>query len=147
MANLYESTKASSVYQGMLEERPNNATLYYALYLLRQGKDTAQEALDLLARAVELDAADALEYLSLAQTAAERRLGNVELEMLDAARRLAGENLFVRLRRAEALLRAGTPGDALAVAEELQELRWSPLYHPEIPGVLDALAARMLRAA
>jgi len=134
--NFFLESKVDELYQRGIEIAPNDPALLYgkALRVLRKGD--LNEALALIERAVAVDPGYAFEYLGLADQALEKQDLDNGLRLLDKGMAHFPENPFLKVQKANLLLRMGRLEEGRALVKELQKLPWSPAVHADMPQVL-----------
>jgi len=109
----------------------------YSLVLFRQKNN--REAFAALEQAVKLDRGYALAYLYLTETGMDMGVPGRSLELLTKAAAAFPDNPFIRISRADMLIRLGRGAEALPQLRELKQLPWSVEYHPGVPALLDEM--------
>ncbi len=132
--------KQLELYRRAAELAPGDGTFQYDLHRVLLEAGRTDEALNILDRAVTLDGDYAQAYVTLAQSALADRNGAVALALLEKARAAYPLNPFPTIQQADLLKHLGKQKEAAALLRELKKLPWSPVYHPEVPDQLKALA-------
>lgn len=136
---MFREAEATSLYQELLELTPDDpAALYDMASRLFYAKQF-NAGLELLDRAVERDAGYAVKYLGLAEQARQAEdLQNTELLLRKYLVALPG-NPGIKLRLAELLRRQARVVEMQALLAELAQLPWSPIYHADIPLLIETM--------
>jgi hypothetical protein len=136
LENFFQKEKIRDLYLEMEQADPEDPSVKYALYEVARQFKEGDKALRYLAEAAALDPAYALEYLSLADLATEKKLQHEALRMLQLAAESFPDNPFISLRLADSLRDLGQPEEAGKIIEKLKGLPWSPVYYSDLPDAL-----------
>lgn len=140
LANFFQKERIRELLEEMRRDAPEDASVAYAYYqILRQFRE-GSAALDELKRVVALDSAYAREYLDLVPVALEKDQPEEALRMLELAAKVFPGDPFIPLDRAGLLLRSGRGREGREIVQRLQKLSWSPVYYPDMPARLEAMA-------
>lgn len=142
LATFMKTDEPPQIYRELCQKSPNNGDFQYAHYRSLRPLKQAQEGFAALDRAVAIDPAYAMEYLTLSQTAENASQKYAAVEMTERAAKSFPDNPFIRIRQAELLIAAGHAGMALPILDQLDRLPWSPIYHSEIKPTLASLRAQ-----
>ncbi len=140
-ADMFTESKKIELYREAVQLAPDDATTIYDLFqahFLAKNVDQALQALD---RAVALDPGYGAAYLRLADMALQDQNPEAALTLLEKASAVFPENPFIDLQRADLLRQMGAGDQAQALMEPLKDVSWSPVYHAEIPGMIDQMLA------
>ncbi len=135
-ADMYTESKSLELYREAAHLAPEDPAVIYDLFQSHLLARETDKALTALGQAVARDPGYGAAYLSLAEMALND--GNLEmaLRLLEKGAQVFPANPFLDIQRADLLLAAGRPGEALALLNPLLEKQWSPTYHPDIPDFL-----------
>lgn len=138
-ADMFTESKKLELYRQAAKLAPADPTALYDLfqsYLQSKKIDKALVALD---RAITLDPGYGAAYLAIANLALQDGNLAATQRFLEKAAALYPLNPFVNFGRSELLLQSGAKGDALTVIDQLLNLDWSPIYHPDMLQVLNEM--------
>ncbi len=135
---MFQEQRLNRLAEKMLEVAPEDpGALYFAARRLFY-QHQFHAGLRLLDAAVAADGGYATAYIELSDKA--MRAGDIE-DALMLMERAAGEldrNPEWLWRKAVLLRMAGREAEAVDLVNKLQRLRWSPDYHADVPGMLEA---------
>ena len=133
---MIDETTAEELTAQAVAVSPDDPDALYDLAHLRLTQKRSEEALPLLDRATALDPGYALANLELIEIAVS--LGNWKTaeELSRKAAAAMPDNPFIRIGLADLLIRRERGSEALPLLRDLQQLPWSPAYHPDTPGLL-----------
>lgn len=140
LRDFFQKDEIREVALAMERDEPRSAAVKFSLYRSAVEFRDGVAALAYLGQAAALDRVYALEYLDLAELAAERGRPDEAVRMLKLARSAMPSNPEIRLRQAQLAAQLGKTGEAARLAEELSALPWSPVYFPEMKAELTAFA-------
>lgn len=135
--NFFQPEKILDIALEMEKSAPHIADVQFTLYQAYQANKKREEALEHLAKTVQLDSVYALEYINLAATARENGRPAEAVKMLELASQASSDNPFLRLDLAEALFQAGRKEEALRIVEQALKLPWSAVFYPEMRKTLE----------
>ena len=147
LPNFYLTKEERNQYLAMEADLPESPAVKYALYQVNRKLNQGDKALDYLSRAVALDPGYAIEYLTLANDAKEKNLLDQSVRMLNLAAQSRPDDPFITLQLAIHLNLHGQNDVAGQLVEELQQLPWSSVYYPTMPGTLASLSEAIKEAA
>jgi hypothetical protein len=142
LENLFRPEKILEIALEMKKNAPQDASVQFSLYRAYRDNNRGKEALDHLAKAVQLDSAYGMEYINLAPLALQEKRPDEAVRMLKLASEIYSEDPFVQLRLAEAHLNLGQQKEALAILEKINNLTWSTVYYPQMPGMIEQFRAK-----
>lgn len=138
-AEMFAESKAQELLAEATLTNPDDPAAFYDFSLVLFRLKNNPEAFAALDQAVALDKGYARAYLDL--TNAGMALGDKEqsLKLLSKAAASFPDNPFIRISRCDLLIRLGRGSEALPLLQQLQELPWSTVYHPGVPGLLQEM--------
>ena len=140
LTEMLNVSMARDIYTELLTESPQDASLHYALYQAsRQSRSTQNNALDHLAKAVQIESAYAYEYLYLAPLAQGKGRPDAAVRMLSLAYDAIPQDPFVALELARAYLASKHAELAVPLLQQLTDIQWSPIFYPDIQDYLQQL--------
>jgi tetratricopeptide (TPR) repeat protein len=139
LENFLQKEKILNLYLAMATENPDNPSIQYGLYQIMRRFKEAETAFSYLKKAVELDPIYAIEYLTLAQFADDKKHPDAALRMLDKAGAVFPQDPFIVLKKAQLLIATGQGEQALPLLDQLKSLTWSTVYDPQMPEELEQL--------
>lgn len=140
-AAMFAETTAQELITRAAEVAPDDPDALYTLSQQLFQQLQPAEAFATLDRAVAIDPGYALAYLELAETGAEQGRWEKTEEMLAKARLIFPNNPFIAISQADLLIRRQRGQEAVPLLNELQQLPWSPVYHPNVPDLLRQMLA------
>lgn len=140
LENFFQSEPVLANLQRMEQIAPKDPTVKFALYEGYRGAKQGNQALESLAKAVDLDPVYAYEYLQLAQMALNKNRPDAALEMADKAIAAQPLDPFLKLMKIQLMMKVGHPKKPiLELIREVRDLQWSKTYDPQIKTELDTL--------
>lgn len=137
LENFFQKDEIRRLVEQQAQEKPDAAWVQYNRYhtagLFKEG----DKALQYLAKAVALDRMYAIEYLQLAQRAAETKASDPALRAMKLAGAAFPDNPLIKLQIAELAMDLGEKETAKTLVKELRKLPWSPVYYRDMPQHLD----------
>lgn len=140
---MFQESRAEELTVQAVSASPADPDALFDLARLRLTQGRTDEGIALLDRAVSGDSGYALAFLELAEAGIEQKKFDKTAELYERARAAFPDNPFIRIGHADLLIRRNQGHDAIPLLNELQQLPWSPDYHPGVPGLL----AEMLEVA
>lgn len=141
--NFFKKEQTRELAVAMNADAPDSAWVKYSLYKTAVENNLGNQALDALAEAVKLDKIYALEYLSLAKTALDRGRPDESMRMLFMAAEVFPADVQIKLNIISLASAFGDNESALRSIDQLQQLKWSAIYYPGMPGYLNGLKASL----
>lgn len=131
-SSMFGETKSLETYEQIAAIAPDDADAQHSLAMVRFQQKRPQEAFDALDKAVKLDPGYALEYVDLAMQGKKQGRWKETIRLLTLANEALPEHPLFKIELADHLIRSGQGEKAKPLLEELQQLKWSPLFHPNI---------------
>lgn len=141
--NFFQPEKILDIALQMEKSAPKIADIQFTLYQAYLANKKSEQALEHLAKTVQLDSVYALEYVHLAATARENGRPAEAVKMLELACKTFPDNPFLRLDLAEALFQAGQKEEAQRIVEQALKLPWSAVYYPDMEEQLKAFRDKL----
>jgi tetratricopeptide (TPR) repeat protein len=142
MESFFQTDSILTIYRSMEKAAPNDPSVQYDLYRAYSLVKDIETALEHLDKAIALDPAYNIEYLSLAGKSVEKKNIDEGLAYLQIAAKNAPNDPFLQLQMAEAFLRLGKGVEAMALLKPLRQEHWSEIYYSEIPKMLEDMETR-----
>lgn len=118
---------------------PNDPSALYALALVQFRNNQPQLGFETLERTVALDRGYVIEYLDLAVQGEKLGQWDKSIELLGRVAQLAPDNALNQIRLASTLIQRGRNKEARPLLDRLARLQWSPLYHRDVPALLEEM--------
>lgn len=136
---LFEETEASVLYHELLALTPDDPAALYDVATRMFHAQQFSTGVKLIDRTVAIDPGYAVMYLDLAEKARQAGdLNNAEL-LLNKYRQLDPQHPGIMLRLAELYKSQGRLMEAQTLIAELEKLPWSPIYHGDLPELLEQM--------
>lgn len=141
--NFFQPEKILDIALEMEKSAPHIADVQFTLYQAYLANKKREQALEHLAKTVQLDSVYALEYVNLAATARENGRPTEAVKMLKLAGQTFPDDPFLRLDLAEALFQAGQKEEAQRIVEQALKLPWSAVYYTDMEEQLKAFRDKL----
>jgi len=136
---MFNETEATRLYHELLDLTPDDPAALYDVATRRFYAKQFAAGLELIDRAVALDPGYVVRYLTLSEQALKAGDLHNAIELLQKYQRLAPDTPGIKLRLAELFKQQGRVMEAQSLLAELAKLPWSPVYHPQLPALIEGM--------
>ena len=143
LANFFQKEQVEEIFKAQQKDDAESAWVNFNLYRSSAELKEGSTALDYLFKAVALDPTYAMEYANLSQMAYDKNRPDEALRMLFLASKTFPEDPFIKLRIIQLAQETGDFKTAKHLLEQLQELNWSDVYYPNMPGLLSSMSEEL----
>lgn len=141
-ADMFSESKRIELAKQLIQVAPESASAHYDRFQALLHDKQIDPALQALEQAVKRDPGYGAAYISLAQMAVQDKRPAIALSLLNHAAQLFPDNPFIGLQEAHLLADQGDVNAARAKLDSLPQ-HWSPVYHQEIPEVIEKLRDKL----